>query len=91
MTVVSLLLVATLFAAWKAPAWVKEAGLLALVAGVLWALAGLFQMCGVLAADGGIPRGVVAGGLRCALIPAMYGLGVYGLSLVLRVVLKPRI
>ena len=36
MSVVTILLIALLLAAWKAPAWVKEIGLIALSFGFLW-------------------------------------------------------
>lgn len=34
---------------------------------------------------------VVAGGVKCALVPTLYGLIVYFVSLILRVIHKPRI
>ena len=44
MSVLTILLVGILFAAWKAPRWVKEIGNFALVFGFLSQLLGLLQM-----------------------------------------------
>ena len=43
MSLLSVELVCLFFAAWKAPAWVREIGLLALVTGCFWQFAGLFM------------------------------------------------
>ncbi|MCR5140354.1 MAG: hypothetical protein K6B45_09360 [Bacteroidaceae bacterium] len=91
MAVLTLLLVLVLFAAWKAPAWVKEVGIMALVVGFLWALAGVYQMQGVLQKMSDVDMSVVQGGYRVSLIPVMYGLLIYLVSLIIRVAQKPRI
>lgn len=91
MAVLTLLLVLMLFAAWKAPAWVKEVGIMAVVVGFLWALAGVYQMQGVLQKMADIDMSVVQGGYRVSLIPVMYGLMIYLVSLIIRVAQKPRI
>ena len=38
MTLLTIVLILIILAAWKAPAWVKELGLIALMTGVLWTL-----------------------------------------------------
>jgi len=91
MAVLTILLVLILFAAWKAPAWVKEIGLMALVVGFLWSLVGLYQMQGVLQKMDEISVSVVQGGYKVTLIPLMYGLLIYLVSLIIRVAQKPRI
>ena len=91
MAVLTLLLVLMLFAAWKAPAWVKEVGIMAVVVGFLWALAGVYQMQGVLQKMSDVDMSVVQGGYRVSLIPVMYGLMIYLVSLIIRVAQKPRI
>ncbi len=48
MSVLTVLLVAIFFAAWKAPRWVKEIGLFALLFGFLGHLLGVFQVLSVL-------------------------------------------
>ena len=103
MTILTVLLVAIFFAAWKAPRWIKEIGSFALVFGFLTLLIGLYQMFVALqqvAMDIGegvtgvfdlISPGVLFGGLKIALIPVFYGIIIYLVSLVVRVVKKPRL
>ena len=103
MTILTVLLVAIFFAAWKAPRWIKEIGSFALVFGFLTLLIGLYQMFVALqqvAMDIGegvtgvfdlIFPGVLFGGLKIALIPVFYGIIIYLVSLVVRVVKKPRL
>ena len=48
MSILTVELICMLFAAWKAPAWVKELGLLALVSGIFYQILGMFQAFGVI-------------------------------------------
>ena len=103
MTILTVLLVAIFFAAWKAPRWIKEIGSFALVFGFLTLLIGLYQMFVVLqqvAMDIGegvtgvfdlISPGVLFGGLKIALIPVFYGIIIYLISLVVCLIKKPRL
>ena len=103
MTILTVLLVAIFFAAWKAPRWIKEIGSFALVFGFLTLLIGLYQMFVALqqvAMDIGegvtgvfdlISPGVLFGGLKIALIPVFYGIIIYLVSLVVSVIKKPRL
>ena len=103
MTILTVLLVAIFFAAWKAPRWIKEIGAFALVFGFLTLLIGLYQMFEALqqvATDIGegvtgvfdlISPGVLFGGLKIALIPVFYGIIIYLISLVVSVIKKPRL
>lgn len=91
MIAITLLLIALLVAAWKAPRWVKETGIGALVVSIFWTLYGFFQICEVLPIVGDTSPEIVCGGLKVALIPILYGLIVYFISLVIRVIQKPRI
>ena len=103
MSVLTILLVAIFFAAWKAPRWVKEIGLFALAFGFLGQLLGIFQVISVLrdlAAEKGaeisgitdlLPLGVLLGGLKVTMNCLIYGVIVYLVSLVVRVVKKPRL
>ena len=100
MLLVSLLLIALLVAAWKAPRWVKEIGLAALVVGIFSTMLGLvyddenqMEFIGLwwglhLFAKCILP--LVVGGLMVCLICPMYGMIVYFISLVIRVIQKPR-
>ncbi|MBQ9660439.1 MAG: hypothetical protein IJV37_04130 [Bacteroidales bacterium] len=92
MSLITILLVALLFAAWKAPRWVKEIGLAAPVVALLSLLFGLYNAFDALYQTGGAISPLVAfGGLKVSTIPIIYGLLVYLLSLIIRVIRKPRI
>ena len=91
MIVITILLIALLLAAWKAPRWVKEIGIGAFVFGLFWMLRGLSQVLDVIQRFGDISFGVVCGGLKVTLIPLFYGLIVYFISLIIRIIHKPRI
>ncbi len=92
MIFITILFIALFFAAWKAPAWVKEIGLGALTAGVFWTILGFLQAADFIqgCADDISPN-VLAGGVKVGLIPVLYGLIVYFISLILRIIQKPRI
>ena len=91
MAVITLLLIGLFFAAWKAPAWVKEIGLAALAFGALWPLVGFIQMADFMQ---GVPDevspNVIWGGVKVGLIPIVYGIIVYIISLIIRIVRKPK-
>ena len=91
MTFLTINLLALLLAAWKAPAWVKEIGIIALVVGVLAFLLGFYQAANDIAKAGDIAPYIVWGGLNIALIVPIYGLIIYLVSLMIRIVQKPRI
>lgn len=91
MGVITLLLAFMLFAAWKFPAWVKEIGISALVVSVLWTLIGLYQAFGALIRTPDVSPYLIFAGCRVAMIPTIYGLLIYLLSLIIRIIHKPRI
>ena len=91
MAVLTILLVLLLFAAWKAPAWVKEIGQTALIWGFFWEFAGIYQMLDVLQGLNDVPISVIYGGAKVALVPVMYGMLIYLASLVIILVQKPRL
>ena len=103
MTILTVLLVAIFFAAWKAPRWIKEIGKFALVFGFLTFIIGLFQMLTALqqvAMDLGegvngvfdlVSPGVFFGGIKVGLIPVTYGMIIYLISLIVRIIKKPRL
>ena len=70
----------------------REIGIAALVVGVFSTLLGFFQAADFLQSiEDEVAGNVLAGGVKVALLPVLYGLIVYFVSLVLRVVNKPRI
>lgn len=101
MSILTLLLVALFFAAWKAPRWVNEIGKSAFVFGLmspLFPLYGLFNTLEHVAAarkefDGLFdlisPTVLFAG--KVILIPVIYGMIIYLISLVIRIIQKPRL
>lgn len=74
-----------------APAWVKEIGIAALVVGVFWTILGYLQMADFIQGHGDIASNSIWGGVKVGCIPVLYGLIVYFVSLVIRVIQKPRI
>lgn len=91
MSILTVELICMLFAAWKAPAWVKEIGLLALVSGIFYQILGMFQAFGVIQIAGDISPSLLAGGFKVSFIAVMYALLIYAASLVIRMLQKPRI
>ncbi|MBR5106673.1 MAG: MotA/TolQ/ExbB proton channel family protein [Bacteroidales bacterium] len=88
---ISLFLIALLLAAWKAPRWVREIGIGALIFAIFGTLLGILQVLDVMQMFGDISPAVLCGGLKVTLIPTFYGLIVYFISLIIRVIQKPRI
>ena len=103
MSILTVLLVAIFFAAWKAPRWVKEIGCFALMFGFLGTILGLYQVLITLrdlaAAESEtiseigsvVPPAVLCGGLRVTLNTTVYGICIYLVSLIVRIVQKPRL
>ncbi len=91
MGILTLELVFLLIAAWKAPAWVKEIGLMALITGILGTLIGMQQAFGVIEQVSDISFSLMAGGMKVALITTIYGGLIYFASLIIRIIVKPRI
>ena len=95
--IVTLLLIALFFVAWKAPAWVKETGLIALATGWLWTVCEFMAMANAIVEAESSFEGapdvdsyIIWGAVPIALIPAAYGLVVYIISLIIRIVRKPK-
>lgn len=91
MSILTLELIALLLAAWKAPGWVKEIGLIALMTGLLGTMLGMSGAAESIHAAGGVSQGLLWGGIRVALITINYGVLIYLASLVIRIVQKPRL
>lgn len=88
---ISLFLIALFIAAWKAPRWVREIGIGALIFAIYGTLMGILQVLDAMQMFGDISPAVLCGGLKVTLIPTFYGLIVYFISLIIRVIQKPRI
>jgi hypothetical protein len=91
MAILTLFLIGILLAAWKAPAWVKELGIMALVFSIFSSFLGLRQVADAIQKVGDVSPAVVWGGIKVMILPIMYGLIIYFISLVIRMIQKPRI
>ena len=102
MSILTILLVAIFFAAWKAPRWVKEIGSIARAFGFFSLLLGLRQMFEALQEIGSqkeavtslfdlVSPGVLLGGLKVAMIPVIYGIIIYIVSRIVCIVQKPKL
>ena len=90
MSLITLCLVGVFLAAWKMPSRVKELGLLALTLGIISFLVGVFQANSVLIQTADISPVVLFGGLMAAVIAPIWGCTVYCISLIVRIVQKPK-
>ena len=102
MSILTILLVAIFFAAWKAPRWVKEIGSIARAFGFFSILLGLRQMFDAFQEIGSqiegatgvfdiVSPGVLFGGLKVAMIPVIYGIIIYIVSRIICIIQKPRL
>ena len=88
--IVSLLLIALFFVAWKAPAWVRETGLAGLTAGIFWTVCEFMAIGYAVQLNEDADPYIVWCAVPIALIPAAYGLLVYFISLIIRMARKPK-
>ncbi len=91
MSILTIILLALIYAAWKFPDWVKEIGLLGLAFGILGQVIGLYEAFNAIASMGDVSQAMLAGGLKVTSISTIYGLLIYILSLVIRIIIKPRL
>lgn len=92
MALITLVLACALFAAWKAPAWVKPLGKVAIAIGVLSFLMGVQDMADCCARVGSeIPFSVYCSGFKIALIAPIYSIIVYVIITIADTVRRPRI
>ncbi|MFD1316475.1 MotA/TolQ/ExbB proton channel family protein [Namhaeicola litoreus] len=91
MSLLTILLIALIIAAFKYPEWINEIGLMALAIGVLGQIIGLYGAFKGIEEMGEVSQQMMAGGLKVSSITTMYGLIIYVISLVLRLINKPRI
>ncbi len=104
MSALTLLLALVFLAAWKAPAWLRNIGLIALACGFLFGAFGLYQMYDVLqesfrafnetgdvSPSNLVPPPAIYGGYKCVLIPIIYGIIIFIISQIAHLCKKPRI
>ncbi len=90
MTILTLELVGLLLAAFKAPRWVSHIGTIALCTGLLNTFLGLFNVFTVLQIVSDISPLVVYGGCRSTLIGIIYGITIFIISRIIKIILSPR-
>ena len=89
MGLLTLQLAGLLYAAFQHNKAIKLFGSLALATGFLGQLIGLFHLYeGVVAMGGEISQAILAGGLRVSSICSIYGLLIYSISLIIRLILS---
>lgn len=92
MAIITLVLVCALFAAWKAPAWVKSLGRVAIAVGIFAFLSGVQDIAKICLETGNqFPFSVYCGGFRVALIAPLYSIIVYVVITIVDMVRRPRI
>lgn len=92
MAVITLFLIAVLVSAWKAPIWVRDFGFGAVIASLCWLFVDCIQMFQIIEIVGNtMPFSVYCGGIWRLLIPLVYGLLIYLLSILISTFQKPRI
>ncbi|MCS5490194.1 MotA/TolQ/ExbB proton channel family protein [Algoriphagus limi] len=91
MSILTLQLIAVVVSAFKFPEWTKELGIFALATGILGQVIGLYGMFeGIESFGGNINQAMIAGGLKYSTISTIFGLLIFMVSLVIRVIQKPR-
>jgi len=91
MTVLTIFLIGVLIASWKAPNWVRGIGFSALLASILWVLVTLVQMSSTLMVAPDLSASIIWGGILCSLLPIVYGLFIYLISVLISTFQRPRI
>ena len=81
MGLLSILFLLLIYSAIKKNTIAKVLGQLALATGILGFLLGLFDAFKAVEASGGVAQNIWAGGLKNALLPALYGLIIFITSL----------
>ena len=92
MSVLTLLLALLFLAAWKAPAWVRDIGTIALAFGILSHLIGIYLALDDLIRCGNdLSITVIYAGYRVSLITVLYGFIIFIISRIIHICLTPRI
>ena len=90
MSILTVLLVAMLFAAWTAPAWVRNIGRFALAYNILHISFGWYKAGLAVEIAKDIHPALVWGGIKCCAITLAYGLIIYLASLLINTIQTPR-
>jgi len=88
MSILTIILLGILVSSWKFPKWTKELGILALAIGVLGQIIGLYSAFKGIEQMGEVSQTIMVGGLKVSSITTMYGLLIYIISVLLRLLKK---
>jgi biopolymer transport protein ExbB/TolQ len=91
MTILTILLIGIIVCFFKFPNLIKEVGILALSIGILGQIIGLYGAFKGIEQMGQVSQEMMAGGLKVSSITTIYGLLIYIVSLVLRLINKPKL
>lgn len=91
LSLITLLFILMIIAIWQAPNWVKEIGIAALVISILLPLISWIRTLGVaMTVNGEISHAVLVASFRASAIALAYGLIVYLVSVVCRMLMKSK-
>lgn len=88
MSILTIILLGVLVSYWKFPNWTKELGILALATGVLGQIIGLYSAFKGIEQMGEVSQSMMVGGLKVSTITTMYGILIYIISVLLRLLKK---
>ena len=92
MSILTLLLALLFLAAWKAPSWVRDIGIIALALGILSHMIGIYMaLDDIIRHEGDLSTNVIFAGYRVSLIPMIYGFIIFTISRIIHICQTPRI
>ncbi|HMC00228.1 MAG TPA: MotA/TolQ/ExbB proton channel family protein [Flavobacteriaceae bacterium] len=91
MVILTILLLGVIVSFWKFKEWIKEIGLLALSIGILGQIIGLYGVFKGIEQMGQVSQEMMVGGLKVSSISTIYGLIIYIISIILRLINKPKL
>jgi hypothetical protein len=92
MSILTVILVGLLFAAWKAPAWVRGIGAAGLAFSFLMVAISWYKAAtAVEICQGEISPALLWGGLKCCTVTIIYGLIIYLVSWIIHIIRTPRL
>lgn len=92
MALLTLVLIAVLFAAWKAPRWVLGLGMLSVPIAIIGSLSGLQQGFHVIMESGGdVSPVLLYGGFAAMTIPYIYSAAIVIVAIVIWLMQRPRV
>ena len=92
MSILTLLFALLFLAAWKAPAWVRDIGIIALAFGILSHLIGIYMaLDDIIRFEGDLSATVIFAGYRVSLITVLYGFIIFIVSRIIHICQTPRI